>query len=371
MFFLIIIRFLPALLPLDNPELRTSVTQRRVYDVNYDEYLVYEVEYALARLISREIAYYTELDYFKIDLAVQYDFSCYDAYAAIDVYETRFIDFNLLKNFFKACGKILKDDDLIAILRRIDRDDDGRVDYEEFAAAIKPQKTVIKNDKSHFSPRSKNLMSPTNRIKSIPAYQAILDSKSPTRVKSPTRLISPSRLISPTRLRSPTRVKSPTRIKSPSKSLGASNYESFKGKISPKNEFLSTSKSFFSEFSPRTMINGRFSETISVDKNVEKSLISRNSLRNKNIGTKTEIIKVFREIIHLEREIELAKQDLALRSDYNVFDTFRLFDKKGKSFLSIGEIEEGFNDLGIFPNKEELYLFIRRFDKDSDGKLRY
>lgn len=38
---------------MDNPELRTVVTQRKVYDVGYDEFLPYEVEYALARLFTR------------------------------------------------------------------------------------------------------------------------------------------------------------------------------------------------------------------------------------------------------------------------------------------------------------------------------
>ena len=283
---------------------------------------------------------YIELDDFKRDLAIQYDFSFYDAYTAIDIYETRFIDFSLLKKFFKSCGKIIKEDDLIPILRRIDRDDDGKVSYEEFVEAIKPQKAVIKNDKNHFSTRSKTMKSPSNRMNSVNTYQAIIDNRSPTRLKSPTR------------------------VKSPSRTLASPNYELYKGIISPKNGFLSTSKGFKEslEYSPRD--DGRFSEKMPIR-------VSRNSLRNKDIETKTEIIKVFREIIHLEREIELSKQDLALRSDYNVFDTFRLFDKKGKSILSVGDIEEGFNDLGIFPNKEELYLFIRRFDKDADGKLRY
>jgi hypothetical protein len=40
-------------LPLDNTDLRTIVTQRKVYDVQIDEYLAYEVEYALARLLCR------------------------------------------------------------------------------------------------------------------------------------------------------------------------------------------------------------------------------------------------------------------------------------------------------------------------------
>jgi hypothetical protein len=84
-----------------------------------------------------------------------------------------------------------------------------------------------------------------------------------------------------------------------------------------------------------------------------------------------DLLKVFREVISLEREVEFAKQDLALRNDFNPFDAFRYFDKKGKTFISVAELEEGFGEIGIFPAKPDLYLFIRRFDKQGDGKLRF
>jgi len=52
-------------------------------------------------------------------------------------------------------------------------------------------------------------------------------------------------------------------------------------------------------------------------------------------------------------------------------DAFRLFDVKGKGEISKFEAEIAFNDIGIFPTKDELYLFFKRFDKDCDGYLRY
>lgn len=46
-------RFLPTLLPLENPDLRAVATQRKVYEVKPGELLPYEVEYALARVLSK------------------------------------------------------------------------------------------------------------------------------------------------------------------------------------------------------------------------------------------------------------------------------------------------------------------------------
>jgi Ca2+-binding EF-hand superfamily protein len=361
---LIYAEFLPSMLPLDNPELRTIATQRKVYDVAYDEYLVYDVEYALARLISREIVSYIELDDLKIELANQYDFSFLDAFASIDVYETKFIDFTSLRNFFRAQGKLAKDDDIVCILRRIDRDDDGRITYEDFVEAVRPQKPTMKKDKgrlSHGSGFRQSARSPTNRMKSPPKemYESFAQRNASPRMKSPikTTYVSPVRECCVKSKLSP---KSKFDLASPSLTK-----EKFRGSTLSKKtadtETLSRSRDLNASLG--------FTRTKTGSPTKRKSLATRSSLRE--IDGNHELVKVFREIINLEREVELAKQDLALRADYNVFDTFRLFDKKGKGSVSVSEIEEGFNDLGIFPNKEDLYLFIRRFDRDGDGRLRF
>jgi hypothetical protein len=41
-----------------------------------------------------------------------------------------------------------------------------------------------------------------------------------------------------------------------------------------------------------------------------------------------ELINVLREIVFLEREVESAKIDLALKSDFNLKDAFRMFDSR-------------------------------------------
>lgn len=86
---------------------------------------------------------------------------------------------------------------------------------------------------------------------------------------------------------------------------------------------------------------------------------------------KDEVLLLFKNFIKLDKEIEMAKQDLALRPDFNLFDTFRMFDKLEKGSITSAELQETLNELQIYPTKEELYLFVRRFDKDSDGKIRF
>ena len=42
-----------------------------------------------------------------------------------------------------------------------------------------------------------------------------------------------------------------------------------------------------------------------------------------------EFTKALREIVFIEREVESAKIELALKSDFNLYDLFKMFDLKG------------------------------------------
>ncbi len=81
--------------------------------------------------------------------------------------------------------------------------------------------------------------------------------------------------------------------------------------------------------------------------------------------------RTFKQLIYLDKEVELLKQELALRGDFNLIDAFRFFDIEGKGSSSSADFERSFNDMGLFPAKHELFLLIRRFNRDTDGRLKY
>ena len=83
------------------------------------------------------------------------------------------------------------------------------------------------------------------------------------------------------------------------------------------------------------------------------------------------MIHTLKQFVLLDKDLEVAKQDLALRPDFNILDFFRTFDEEDSGALGSAEVEAGMRRYGIYPNREELYLFVRRFDKDNDGKLRF
>lgn len=247
------------------------------------------------------------------------------------------MDYYNLKNFLKGNGKKPGEDLLIAILRRFDKDDDGRINYEEFVEGIQP-------------------MNPTF-TKSIKKKSRKSFKTEETVKKSTTAITSPSKL-----LRSTLRTTSPVTKKfvSPEKDIAQSQYlpkEKFK-----KSHIKTLKTSTATPARKKSVQKERFSET-------REFRETKSTLRESDVYG--DLLKVFREVISLEREVEFAKQDLALRNDFNPFDAFRFFDKKGKTHISVAEIEEGFAEFGIYPNREDIYLFIRRFDKQGDGRLRH
>jgi hypothetical protein len=76
--------------------------------------------------------------------------------------------------------------------------------------------------------------------------------------------------------------------------------------------------------------------------------------------------------LELEKRLERIKVDLALRTDFNLIDTFRIFDYNGKGWITPEEIANGlFDFFSITVQPRDLMLYMNRYDKDRDGRLKY
>ncbi|EGR31255.1 hypothetical protein IMG5_114630 [Ichthyophthirius multifiliis] len=106
----------------------------------------------------------------------------------------------------------------------------------------------------------------------------------------------------------------------------------------------------------------------------------RNLKQTKNLNKKSNIIieesqrkfsQIILQIINLEKEHEYIKKKLLNFPQFNTLKAFRLFDIDGKGKISVNEIKIFFEKIELYPQKHDLYLFIRRFDKDNDGFLTF
>ena len=84
-----------------------------------------------------------------------------------------------------------------------------------------------------------------------------------------------------------------------------------------------------------------------------------------------ELVRALREQISLEKELEQAKVSLVQRADFNLYDAFRVFDIDARGYITYSDLKSGLNEIGIFPTVEEIELYIKRYDKNQDHRIRF
>lgn len=52
-------------------------------------------------------------------------------------------------------------------------------------------------------------------------------------------------------------------------------------------------------------------------------------------------------------------------------DAFQLLDINSKGWVTAPELYETLGNLGYFIHRDLIYMFVRRLDRDIDGKLHY
>jgi hypothetical protein len=84
-----------------------------------------------------------------------------------------------------------------------------------------------------------------------------------------------------------------------------------------------------------------------------------------------ELAQHFKDIVFIEREVEASKIELALKSDFNVLDCFRMFDIHGRGFITQHDLSEGLRSSLLFNDfsNDDVYLFFRRNDLSGRGSL--
>ena len=86
-----------------------------------------------------------------------------------------------------------------------------------------------------------------------------------------------------------------------------------------------------------------------------------------------EFAKVLKDNIFLERELESAKIELALKPDFNLLDAFKIYDARGTGNVSVQDVISALREnLGFTEfTHDDVYLLFRRHDANTDGKLNF
>jgi len=130
--------FTQMLLPCEDNYLR-SVTQGRLSRrVGRFDRLPADIESALARVIEQEVELSRRLSSLKKDLEVQLDYSTLASFNSIDRLSLGRIDSSNLDSFLRSQGHSASQDELVAIIRRLDSSGDATVSYSELSEFLRP-----------------------------------------------------------------------------------------------------------------------------------------------------------------------------------------------------------------------------------------
>lgn len=292
----------------------------------------------------REISIYLNLDLQKTRLFQQDDFTHTTAFATIDKYSNNYIDFDNLRSFLLGQAQYPEKDDVVAILRRMDRNNKGIITLDEFVTEIEPlANTTLSDKKNKEETPNRTLQSPLSyRSPLLSSEKAVGSSYNPWRTSSNTRITSGSKI-----------------------SFAASPERIVKG--NKEEKFLASQKSSSLSTAPQTVqkeANPLKELTLSPEKEVQKTLtFTENKL---NIS----LVHTLRQLLKFAKELEVAKVKLALRPDFNIPAFFRTFKPELRVFVPLNQFEQGFRQYCIYPDKTEVQLLFKKLDKDEDGALR-
>jgi Ca2+-binding EF-hand superfamily protein len=273
------------LLPCEDNLLRNITLDRPSRRVGRFDSLPRDIELALLDIIEKEIDLQRRLDILKGDLEVRYDFTSYAAYRSVDKYNDGFINTFNLGSFLRSCGHYATERELLTIVRRIDTDGDARLSYSEFAEFLRsanpPARQVLEEaDHAHRSASAekfrKSLYASTSH--SSPLKSGHDHARPHSHGRGAASFASPDRHSSPLRESSP-----------PAHRHTASHSE--------------------------THPYPRMSPT-------RKPLL--------HLHEEDQLVNSLRDIIVLERELESNKVSLALKSDFNLVDAFKIFDRDSR-----------------------------------------
>ena len=142
------------------------VSQRPTYSVTNYKKLTFDVEFGMSRLINKEIQGLNNLESLKKELFYNApDFDIKEAFFNIDRKNTGFITFDNLEEFFMQKGQGFSQEQIVNLLKRMDRNDDGKVNFEEFRYNLFPVDGVYNQSKrydyeedGYFSKSNENVL---------------------------------------------------------------------------------------------------------------------------------------------------------------------------------------------------------------------
>ncbi|CAG9310083.1 unnamed protein product [Blepharisma stoltei] len=392
---LLISDFYQIVLPSTNTYLRESVIARPSYmKISLD------VEYLLIRLLEKEALFQRQLESSRYSLTSQIDYKHLDAFRCINYANESFITRDHLAEFFRRHSLPVYEEDIDAILRRVDTDGDERISYAEFVEAVQASEILLESP-----------------------YRSIA---SPVRHSSPLR-----KSFSPNRSSYNSRSLESSYRKTPIKSVNISEIAQVLSEqvalsreldaaikelglradfnlIDAYRMFDIDDKGFFTELDAEETLNDfgirtfkdeisllfkhychssdkkmRFSELneLFTPKDPEYARLVKNRVpynaqgaNRRNVfrpETMNKLIRVLQLHLECESMAENLRQRLSRSQSFNIMDAFQIIDRDRNGYITFKEFQQILDEHGLIASKKDVESLMERYDKDKDGRVSY
>ena len=219
-------------LPSSNQLLRDAVSLRAPVSR-----LTLDTENLIVRLVESEIRLQSDVELLRSEITAQTDFGLLDSFRLLDFMKNSYLDRASIRALVARHSLVLTEGEISAVFRRLDRDNDGVLNYVEYVEAVMPKRGRNSSPcKTYSAPRASSPVRNSSPLRqSSPGKTLQYFQSSPSRaVVASTYRQSPARTlscydISPSLTnyqRSPPRNSSPLRNSSPSRTY-ASYLDSF------------------------------------------------------------------------------------------------------------------------------------------------
>ena len=299
--------------------------------LNYsdDINISFNINFSLCKIFEKEIYYSKYIINILKGLKNKYGFNIHDIYHSIK--SSNFITSETIKNFLIENNEEFLESDINLIMRRLDINKDGKVDFCEFHALL-----GFPNCKSNCLNKKCKICG------SEYCEECYIENHG----------------CHPQKNNFPYNYKYTNEIENRNPNIKIGNTLKFEN--IQNFDSYGLSKIQKSEINKEESVN-----IVNLDKLKSFSNIKENS----------EEIKIFNNFLIFllkgENQIENIKIKLSENKDFIVEDIFRLFEKNGRGFLDQEDLKYGFGVLNVYPSEFNMKLFMKRYDLQHKGYISY
>lgn len=337
----------------------------------------------MASIIEKEIELVRRLDTLKRDLEIRYDFSPYAAFKSLDRYNEGAVNTNNLSLFLRNQGCCPTEREVLSIIRRMDTSCAAAVSYTDFADFMRSHGSadLCTSDRTVTRARSVGRYS----ISDSPTKK-LLDSTTKARPSSANRTSGKKKACCDDCAKKGTscggKTASPCKPEPLCRPLyttvcyGEYPYRRCYNIYNPcyPGRCICPSRVVCDPCPPvrcDPCLPVRCDPCYPV--RCDPCLPARCSpcKPTLSVANECDLTKALYDMIREERDLESAKINLSKRLDFNLYDAFRILDPCNKGYVTVADLREGLSAIGVYPSTSDMELYIKRYDRFNEGKVRF